>query len=81
MQQLHAVEALKLKACKFIFEKLKSIKEKPNAAHQIERPVKGKKGITYWKMPNIYGEDCVVTSQVLPMGFQFNGKERNPIRY
>ncbi|XP_065071280.1 uncharacterized protein LOC135695966 [Rhopilema esculentum] len=74
------LKQLKIKASKFIFNILKSIKEQPNAASQVNRPANRQKGMTYWKLPHIYGE-TIVSSKVLPVGFQFAGKEPNPLRF
>ena len=37
--------------------------------------------MTYWKLPHIYGEETVASSKILPLGFQFQGKEPNPNKF
>ena len=71
---------MKLSAAKFLIQVLEDIKEHPHNACQIERPRRKHKNLTYWKMPQLYGDETVVTSKVLPLGFQFHGKEPNQNR-
>ncbi len=74
------LEVLKLKAARFLVTTLNEIKDNLGSAKQVERPARKPKNLTYWKMPHLYGEDTV-TSKILPLGFQFHGKEPNLTRY
>ena len=71
---------LKLKAAEFIKNIVDDIRQCQNQAAQVQRPKGRQKSMTYWKLPSIYGEDSVVSSQILPFGFQFIGKEPQPAR-
>ena len=75
------LQELKLDAARFICNMLKGIKDHPNSAHQMPRPKGKAKNMKYWKMPHLYGDDAVVPSKVLPLGFQFSGKEPNPNKF
>ena len=71
------LEELKLDAARFICEILRNIKDSPNTAHQVPRPKGRAKNVKYWKLPHLYGEDTIVPSKILPLGFQFENKEPN----
>ena len=73
------LEYLKLKAAKFIFNLLSKIKENLNIAEQVPRPKGKQRNLTYWKLPYLFGDD-IISSKVLPIGFQFAGKEPDPKR-
>lgn len=75
------LDELKLSAAKFICSILHGIKEHPNSAQEVPRPKRKPKSMTYWKLPNLYGEETVVASKILPLGFQFQGKEPNPNKF
>ncbi|XP_065061436.1 uncharacterized protein LOC135688497 [Rhopilema esculentum] len=74
------LEQLKMVAAKFLITVLEDIKDHPNNASEVPRPRGKKKNFSYWKLPQIYGEENVVASKVLPLGFQFPGKEPNASR-
>ena len=71
------LEELKLDAARFICEILRNIKDSPNTAHQVPRSKGRAKNVKYWKLPHLYGEDTIVPSKILPLGFQFENKEPN----
>ena len=71
---------LKVSAAKFIVDVLREIRSHPHNATQVTRPKGKQKNMTYWKMPQLYG-DTVIGSKIMPLGFQFLGKEPNPTRY
>ena len=71
---------LKLKGAEFIVSILDDIRQCKGQALKAPRPKGKQKSMTYWKLPSIYGGDSVVSSQVLPLGFQFFGKEPKPTR-
>ena len=73
------LEYLTLRAAKFIFNILCKIKENLHIAVQAPRPRGKQRNMTYWKLPYLFGDD-VVSSKVLPIGFQFAGKEPDPRR-
>ena len=71
------LEYLKVKAARFIFILLSKRKEILYSEKQVP---KGKqRNLTYWKLPYLF-EDDIVSSEVLPIGFQFAGKEQDPKR-
>ena len=71
---------LKLKAAEFIKNILDDIRQCQNQATQVQRPKGRQKSMPYWKLPSVYGEGSVVSSQILPFGFKFIGKEPQPAR-
>ena len=75
------LDELKLGVAKFICSILQEIKENPNSAQQVPRPKRKPKSMAYWKLPHIYGEETVASSKILPLGFQFQGKEPNPNKF
>ena len=46
----------------------------------MERPRGAAKNVTYWKIPQLYGDETV-SSKILPLGLQFCGMEPNPMRF
>ena len=74
------LQELKLSAAKFLCRTLKSIKDAPNSARQTQRPRGKGKNATYWILPILYGEN-IVSSKILPLGFQFSNKEPILNRY
>jgi len=68
-----------MKTARFIFNLLSKIKENLNIAEQVPRPKGKQRNLTYWKLPYLF-EDDIVSSEVLPIGFQFAGKEPDPKR-
>ena len=70
------LEKLKIVAAKFLIDVLQQIKNQPNNESRVPRPKQKPKKLTYWKLPQLYGE-TVITSKILPLGFQFQGKEPN----
>ena len=75
--KLNKLEYLKLKAARFIFNLLSKIKENLYIAEQVPRPKGKQRNLTYRKLPYLFGDD-IVSSKVLPIGFQFAGKEPDP---
>ena len=73
------LEYLKLKAARCIFNLLSEIKENLYIAEQVPRPKGKQRNLRYWKLPYLFGDD-IVSSKVLPIGFQFAGKEPDPKR-
>ena len=73
------LEYLKVRAARFIFVLLSKIKENLYSAKQVPRPKGKQRNLTYWKLPYLF-EDDIVSSKVLPIGFQFAGKEPDPKR-
>ena len=72
------LEELKVSAAQFICSQLANIKDNLGCATIVERPNRRKKDMTYWKLPHLYGDETVVGSKVLPLGFQFPGDEPDP---
>ena len=72
------LDTLKQKAASFLLTVLHAIKEKPHQARQVARPPQKPKNLSYWKLPSIYGEENIMPSKILPLGFHFLGKEANP---
>jgi len=73
------LEYLKVKAARFIFILLSKRKEILYSAKQVPRPKGKQRNLTYWKLTYLF-EDDIVSSKVLPIGFQFAGKEPDPKR-
>ena len=73
------LEYLKLKAARFIFSLLSKIKEKIKIAEQVPRQKGKQRNLTYWRLPYLFGDD-IVSSKILPIGFQFDEKEPDPKR-
>ena len=72
---------LKLSRAQFICSVLVKIKDNLGNAEKVPRPKGRQKNVTYWKLPHVYGEDVVGLSKVLPLGFQFSGKEPDPMKF
>ena len=69
------LEDLKLSAAQCICNILEKIKNNPASATKVPRPK-----MTSWKLPHLYGSDSMVGSKLLPLGFQFNEKEPDPMK-
>jgi len=63
-----------VKAARFIFILLSKRKEILYSSKQVPKPKGKQRNLTYWKLPYLF-EDDIVSSEVLPIGFQFAGKE------
>ena len=68
-------------AAKFLTKVFQEIKDHPHGALMVPRPRGKCKKLTYWELPQLYGEDNSVSSKILPLGFQFPGKEPNAIKF
>ena len=68
-------------AAKFLINTFQDIKDNLNNATQVTRPKRKKRNLTYWKLPQLYGDEAIVTSKILPLGYQFLGKEPNPSKF
>ena len=75
------IDQLKIMAAKFLIDTFQDIKDNLNNATQITRPKRKKRNLTYWKLPQLYGDESIVTSKILPLGYQFLGKEPNPSKF
>ena len=75
------LQHLKIVAAKFLTNVLEEIKENPNEAAKVHTPKGRIKKLTYWKLPHLYGEEHIVSSRPLPLGFQFPGKEPNTTKF
>ena len=72
------LEEVKTLAAKFLVNTFEEIKNNLNNAAESSRPIGKKKNMTYWKLPEVYGRETIISSKILPLGFQFPGKEPNP---
>ena len=74
------LERLKLSAAEFLCSVLQDIKDHPNNGSMTAKPRGKAKNTSYWKLPQLNGEETV-SSRVLPLGFQFPGKEPNTHKF
>ena len=75
------LEYSKVLAAKFLTKVFQTIKDHPHVASKVPRSRGKCKNLTYWKLPQLYGEENIVSSKILPLGYQFPGKESNTIMF
>ena len=76
------IEFLKIKAAKFIAKKFKLIFEKPNQGTLVKVPTKKSKSrVTKWCLPDVFGDDQIVTNEILPLGFLCHELSPDPNKY
>ena len=76
------IELLKIKAAEFLAKKFKLIFEKPNEGKLVKAPTKKSKSrVTKWHLPDIFGDDQLVTNDVLPLGFLCHEFSPDPNKY
>ena len=75
------IDQLKIMAAKFLIDTFQDIKDNLDNTTQVTWPKRKKRNLTYWKLPQLYGDEAIITSKILSLGYQFLGKEPNPSKF